>query len=86
MDWRGYENKDKPYVGARLREVNCQAASAARPVESGDGDYSPENESKSARNISLETYRGTVVDYFYHVEKHIQLHLLHQNLVSYEHR
>ena len=61
VNWRVYETKDNPYVGAHLREVNRQYAAAARPAESYDGDYSPENESKSARNISLETYCGTVI-------------------------
>ena len=86
VDWRGYETKYKPSVGAHTREVNRQAAVAARPEESDDGDYSPANESKSAHNISLEKYCGTVVDYFDHVEKQIKLNLLHQYLVSSEHK
>ena len=63
----GYETKYNPYVGAHLQEVNLQAVEAARPVEVDCGDYSSANESKSARNLSLETYRGTVVDYFIRV-------------------
>ena len=38
-----YETKDKPSVGAHLRDVNRQAAASARPAESDDGDYSPAN-------------------------------------------
>ena len=57
----GYETKDNPYVGAHIRELNCQAEAAARPAEVDCGDYSPANEIKSARNISLETYCSTVV-------------------------
>ena len=86
VDWRGYETKDKPAVGAHLREVNFQVIAAARPAEVGDGDYSPANESKSTRNLSLETYHGIVVDDFDHIEKQIQLYLLHRILVSSEHR
>ena len=86
VDWCFYVTKEKPSVGAHLREVNRQAAASFRPAEADDGYYSPTNESKSARNLTLETKRGTVIDYFDHMEKQIQLHLLHRNLVSYEHR
>ena len=34
----------------------------------------------------METCRGTVIDYFNHVEKQIKLHLVHRNLVSSEFR
>ena len=61
VNWRVYETKDNPYVGAHIREVNRQAEAAARPAEVDGGDYSPANESKSARNIFLESYCGTVV-------------------------
>ena len=67
VNWRVYETKDNPYVGAHLREVNRKSVAADRPEEVDDGDYSPANESKSAHNIPLETYRGTVVYYFDHV-------------------
>ena len=39
VDCRIYESKDKPYVGANLREVNRMATVAARPEEADDGDY-----------------------------------------------
>ena len=86
VDWRCYVTKDKPLVVAHLRKVNSQAATSVRPAEVDDGDYSPANESKSARNLTLETKRGTVIDFFDHMEKQIQLHLIHRNIVSSEHR
>ena len=86
VDWRGYDTKDKPYGGARLQEVNRQSTTAAIPLEADDGDYLPANESKSTHNISLETYRGTVLDYFGRLYKQIQFYLLQQNRVSSEHR
>ena len=67
VDWRGCKTKDKPSIGTHLREVNRQVTVSARPGEAYDGDYSPANESKSAHNIPLETYRGTVVYYFDHL-------------------
>ena len=56
VDWSDYETKDNPYLGAHLREVNHQAVASARSSEVDDGDYSLANESKSAHNLSLETY------------------------------
>jgi hypothetical protein len=86
VQWRGYESKDKPSVGANLQALNRQAASAARAPDADNNDYSPTSESKSARNLSLETYRGTVVDYLDYMEKQIQFHIAHRNLVSSDHR
>ena len=54
-------------VGAHLHEVNHQAAASVRPAEEEDGDYSSANESKRARNLMLETKRGTAIDYFDHM-------------------
>ena len=31
VDWRGYETKYKPYIGAHLRDVKHQATAAAIP-------------------------------------------------------
>ena len=86
VEWRSYVTKETPSVAAHLQEVNRQAAASARPAEADDGDYTPTNENKSARNLVLERNRGTVIDYFDHVEKQIQLHLVHRNLVCSEHR
>ena len=85
VDWRGYERKEGPSVASHLQEVERQAR-AARPAEADDGDYTPSTETKSARNLVLETYRGTVIDYLDHMEKQMSLNLLHRNLVSSEHR
>ena len=74
MKWTGgYETKERPSVVFHLQEVARQARTA-RPVDADDGNYSPANKNKSARNLVMKTYRGTVVDF--------GLHLLHRNLVS----
>jgi hypothetical protein len=86
VQWRGYESKDKPSVGAYLQELNRQAATAARAPDADGNNYSPASKSKSARNLSLETYHGTIVDYLDHMKKQIQFHIAHRNLVSSEHR
>ena len=54
VEWRSYVTKETPSVAAHLQEVNRQAAAAARPAEADDGDYTPANENKSARNLVLE--------------------------------
>ena len=64
----------------------ARRAATVRPADTDDGDYTPANENKTARNLVLETYRGTVIDYFDHLEKQMDLHLLHRNLVSSEYR
>ncbi len=75
--------KEGPTIAAHIKEVARQA-SKARPADADDGDYSMTN--KSARNLTLETYRGTLVDYLDHKEKQMSLHILHRNLVCSKHR
>ena len=63
-----------------------EEARASRAPEPDDGDYSPGNESKSARNLVLETFRGTLIDYFDYIKKQINQHIYHRNLVSSEYQ
>ena len=84
LEWRDYEYKAKPTLANHAREVARQAA-AARPPEPDDLDYEP-TESASARNLVLETKRGTLIDYLDHLERKMIMHVDHRNLVSLEHR
>ena len=82
--WRAYVYKEGPSVASNARDV-AQRAAAARPPEADDSDYIP-TESKTARNLVLETFRGTLIDYLDFLEIKLTYHLLHRNLVSIEHR
>jgi hypothetical protein len=84
VEWRSYVYKDKPTMAAHAREVQRQAA-AARAPEEEDLDYTP-SEGSTARNLVLETKRGTIIDYLDYLEKNLSRHILHRNLVSSEHR
>ena len=53
--WRAYEYKEGPSMARHAKEVARQAA-AERAIDADDGDYSPGNESKSARNLCLVTH------------------------------
>ncbi len=82
IDWCSYTTKEGPTVAEHLRELSQQV----RPPGLDDGDYLPASETKTARNLVLETNRGTIIDYLDHFEKMISSHILHRNLVSLEHR
>jgi hypothetical protein len=82
--WRAYVYKEGPSIAANAREI-AQRAAAARPPEADDSDYNP-TESKTARNLVLETYRGTLIDYLDFLEIRLTVHLDHRHLVSTEHR
>lgn len=84
VEWRDYVYKNKPTVATHAMEVARQAA-AALPPEEGDLDYEP-TKNASARNLVLETIRGTLVDYLDHFERKMSMHIEHRNLVSSEHR
>eukprot|EP00984_Skeletonema_dohrnii_P024294 scaffold13403_cov120-Skeletonema_dohrnii-CCMP3373.AAC.1 len=84
VEWRTYVYKEKPTVATHAREVRRQAA-AARPPGEDDLDYSP-TEGTTARNLVLETQRGTIIDYLDHLEKQLEKHIIHRNLVCSEHR
>ena len=61
VNWRVYETKDNPYVGAHLREVNLKAVAADRPEEADDGDYSPAMKARAheiflLKHISVKWY------------------------------
>lgn len=40
----------------------------------------------TARNLVLETFRGTIIDYLDHLESQLSTHISHRNLVCSEHR
>lgn len=84
MEWRDYSYKTKPTVATHAQEVARQAA-IVRPPDDDDLDYEP-TKSASARNLILETRRGTLVDYLDGFEGKITMHIEHRNLVSSEHR
>ena len=86
IEWRDYNYRMKPTVASHAQEVARQAA-MARPPDDGDLDYEP-TKNASARNLVLETRRGTLVDFLDHFETKIESHieLEHRNLVSSEHR
>ena len=67
IEWRDYEYKTKPTLASHAQDLACHAA-ASRAPEPGDLDYEP-TENTSARNLTLETKRGTVVDYLSHGEE-----------------
>ena len=84
VEWRNYVYKTKPTLAAHAIEVARQATAARAPLEN-DLDYEP-TKNASARNLVLETMRGTVVDYLDHFERKMVMHIEHRNLVSLEHR
>ena len=84
LEWRAYEYKEQPTLASHARVVARQAESARSP-EQDDLDYDP-TEGSSARNLVLETKRGTLVDYLDHMELQMGKHIYHRNLVSSEHR
>jgi hypothetical protein len=82
IDWCNYTTKEGPMVVEHLRELSRQV----RPPDPDDGDYLPASETKTARNLVLETNRGTIIDYLDHFETMISSHILYRNSVSLQHR
>ena len=94
IDWRHYTYQTKPTVAAHAQDVARQAAAArssdtarqaaARSdIDADDGEYSPTANS-SARNLCLETTRGTLVDFLDTFEAMTEKHAVHRNLVATE--
>lgn len=82
VDWRSYVKKECPKVA----EVLLAMSRSERPPNADDGDYSTGNETKTARNLTLESNRGTLIDFLDFFEIMIDSHVYHRNLVSSEHR
>ena len=87
-----YQNK--PTVATHAQDVARQAAvarssdtarsAASRSdIDTDDGEYSP-TEKSSARNLCLETTRGTLVDFLDTFEAMSEKHAVHCNLVATE--
>jgi hypothetical protein len=75
IDWCSYTTKEGSTVAEHLRELFRQV----RPPDPDDGDYLPASETKTARNLVLETNRGTIINYLDHFETMISSHILHRN-------
>lgn len=78
VDWREYCYKTRPSVAAHAQQV-------ARATDADDDEYTP-TETAAARNLILETRRGTIVDYLDAMEQKLTAQIDHRNLVSTEYR
>lgn len=75
VQWRDYVTKARP----TKVDKSSRKSSADK-----DSEYDPN--AKAARNIVLQTFEGTVIDFLDHIEKQITSHIAHRNLVCTEHR
>ena len=74
FEWRYYSQKRSPTLSTHAQQI----------AEDDDEDYSPTN--SSSRSLTLETKRGTLIDYLDEFVGKMARYIPHKNLVAVEER